>query len=373
MPKGASMKLIVVACVLAILPACSSEGAEPCQGDRCAEDAGSNDAWAPPAADSAASGPDGDAADTGPRPGTWLSGSFANEAEFGAWRGVPVAIVGFAYNNNVTVDNRTNITLNPRWAPATEFKVLETAYSLIDRSRGDSWATGASGALDATWRQGMRNVYDSWGTRKWLFIRPAHELNGQELYYVGAGDEADFKTTWIRFYDIVQEELVSRGKPVFVTFCANHVAWGDAVEVSDDLYPGDDYVDVIGVDYYDNGRHDDETSWESVASSTTASGNPQGLYTWQEFARRHHKPFATPEWGLETDSTTINDNPFFIQKMNEFFRANAGSGPGQVLYEQFFDAWGNSRLDPPTECPDASAMYLSLPWSDGAGVAWPPP
>jgi hypothetical protein len=58
--------------------------------------------------------------------------------------------------------------------------------------------------------------------------------------------------------------------------------------------------------------------------------------------------------------------------MNELFRSNAGSGPGQVLLEQYFEAWANNQLHLRTEVPNSSAMYLSLYWSDGAGVAWPP-
>jgi hypothetical protein len=302
---------------------------------------------------------------------TWLSGCYGNEGKYSLFLGHPPSIVGFGYNNNTSVDNRTNITLDPKWSPAAEYTVIESTYSLIDRSRGDTWATGTSGALDAVWRQGMQRVHDSWGTRKWLFIRPAHEFNGQDLYYVGPGDEADFKATWVRFYAIVQAELVAKGKAAFVTFNPNAEKWGKAVELSDALYPGDAYVDVIGVDYYDNARHNDEASWDAQVRATTPSGNPHGLLTWQAYARSHGKPLAVPEWGLETDMTTLNDNPFFVEKMNEFFHANAGSGSGQVLYANYFEAWDNSWLHPPTQVPNASAMYKSLSWGDGSGLLWP--
>lgn len=301
----------------------------------------------------------------------WLSGTMGEQDAFGSFRGTPVGIVGIGYNNAPQLELRSVISLDPKWTVAPQFQVLDTTYSLIDRNRGDTWASAARGALDAVWRQGMQSVHASWGARKWLFIRPAHELNGQDLWYVARGEEADFKATWIRFYNIVQDELVKKGKPTFLTFCVNHEKWGNAVEVSDALYPGDAFVDVIGVDYYDNKRHLDAASWEATAKSTTASGNPRGIYTWLAFAKRHGKPIAFPEWGLQSETVPDNDNPYFIQRMNELFRANAGSGPGQVLYEQYFSAWDADRLNSPTFLPKSAAMYKSLSWSDGVGVSWP--
>lgn len=163
--------------------------------------------------------------------------------------------------------------------------------------------------------------------------------------------------------------VATRGLPVDSCVCGRRA--GRAVDCSEELYPGDAYVDVFGVDYYDNGRHVDQASWDEVASSTTAGGAPHGLYTRQAFAESHGKPFALPEWRLDTDTSVDNDNPFFIEKMNEFFHQNAGTGPGEVLYEQYFSAWDSNRLPPPTQLPNASAMYLSLAWSDGVGVSWP--
>lgn len=54
--------------------------------------------------------------------------------------------------------------------------------------------------------------------------------------------------------------------------------------------------------------------------------------------------------------------------MNEFFHEYAGSGPGQVLYEQYFTSWSSDRLHPPSELPEAAAMYGSLDWSAGSYV-----
>jgi hypothetical protein len=290
---------------------------------------------------------------------------------------VPVSIVGMGYNNNEQIDNRTNISLDPRWSPAEAFRVIDTTYSLIDRNLGETWATGAAGSLDERWRQGMRNVRETWGSRRWLFIRPAHEFNGQGLWYVDAGDEQNFKAAWARFYAIVQEELVREGRPTFVVYCPNRESWDGHAEASEGFYPGDAYVDVIGVDYYDNKRARNEREWQASGDARTAHGNPHGLFTWQTFARDHGKPFALPEWGLESSETpdTVgevpNDNAFFIAKMNAFFRDHAGSGPGEVLYEQYFTSWASNQLHPPTMLPAAAAQYEALDWSDGSGVMWP--
>jgi len=54
-------------------------------------------------------------------------------------------------------------------------------------------------------------------------------------------------------------------------------------------YPGDDFVDIVGMDSYDqpHGMSFDEEVSE-----------PYGLKFHVDFARAHHKPISYPEWGL---------------------------------------------------------------------------
>jgi hypothetical protein len=119
-----------------------------------------------------------------------------------------------------------------------------------------------------------------------------------------------------------------------------------------DLYPGDDYVDIVGMDLYDRlplVRTDAE--WKAKCEA------PLGLCTLIKFAREHKKRFAVGEWGVTTCSpNAAGDNPFFVEKMVQTFHDNADV----MAYEAYFD-------DPAAEvcssifdgglAPNASAAY----------------
>ncbi|NLU72566.1 hypothetical protein HCC61_07750 [Streptomyces sp. HNM0575] len=73
-----------------------------------------------------------------------------------------------------------------------------------------------------------------------------------------------------------------------------------------ECYPGDDVVDVIGMDTYDQpeGRSFDEQVNE-----------PLGLQAQVDFARQHGKAVSYPEWGLFRNG----DNPEYVRRMLDWF------------------------------------------------------
>lgn len=77
-----------------------------------------------------------------------------------------------------------------------------------------------------------------------------------------------------------------------------------------EYYPGDDYVDYVGIDAYDVSyawrtypypddcdagcRADrQERAWDKAIH-----GGKRGLEFWADFARHRGKPLTLPEWGL---------------------------------------------------------------------------
>ncbi|WP_344931449.1 hypothetical protein, partial [Actinoplanes nipponensis] len=130
----------------------------------------------------------------------------------------------------------------------------------------------------------------------------------------------------------------------------------DTAELQDVAYPGDEYVDIIGVDTYD--------SW--VDWNWALNDPEQGMNAWLAFARRHGKKLSFPEWGLYT--TTYEDGeaapghgdqPGYIQHMYDFFRQNAAD----IAYEAYFGNDGNdgrNSLWNPVNMPLASAKYQAL-------------
>jgi len=72
-------------------------------------------------------------------------------------------------------------------------------------------------------------------------------------------------------------------------------------------YPGDAYVDVIGMDAYDQ---------PSGASFREQRDEPYGLSAQVAFAKAHGKPVSYPEWGLFRNG----DNPAYVRGMLDWFR-----------------------------------------------------
>lgn len=111
-------------------------------------------------------------------------------------------------------------------------------------------------------------------------------------------------------------------------------------------YPGDKYVDYIGVDAYDI----DSTVYpypktcdslckqklQARAWNEVIFGGERGLNFWAAFAGQHKKPMSFPEWGLWDrfeDSSGGGDNPYFVQQMHDFIAYK----PNNVAYAAYFD------------------------------------
>lgn len=110
-------------------------------------------------------------------------------------------------------------------------------------------------------------------------------------------------------------------------------------------WPGDQYVDIIGVDIYDAyfgkecARYDFPCRWQNrtqlVLDKVTA------------FARSRNKPISIPEWGVWTtvkagDARGGGDNPYFVQKICEFAKDPANRVVYYVYFEKVAD--GDHRL-----------------------------
>jgi hypothetical protein len=111
-------------------------------------------------------------------------------------------------------------------------------------------------------------------------------------------------------------------------------------------YPGDDFVDYIGVDVYDvswnlgiypmpencselcaTERRD--ANWSDLLNSA------HGLNFWADFARSHHKEMSIPEWGAwdRLDHRGGGDNPDFVTRMHAFINTPSNN----VAYQAYFD------------------------------------
>lgn len=81
-----------------------------------------------------------------------------------------------------------------------------------------------------------------------------------------------------------------------------------------ECYPGDDVVDIIGMDSYDQ---------PTGKSFQQQIDEDYGLQDHVDFAKQRGKPISFPEWGLFRNPSEENpDNPEYIRRMSEWIAAN---------------------------------------------------
>lgn len=145
-------------------------------------------------------------------------------------------------------------------------------------------------------------------------VRLGWEMNG--TWFPWSGDPPAFVRGWRRAVTFMRQanpDLLFEWSPI--------AGSGNPVP----YYPGDRFVDVIGLDVYNT------QSWKGFRE------HPWGT-TWHvKFAREHKKPISFPEWGLVMpENGGQGDNPQFVRKMIRW------AAKHDALYQAYFqfDATG---------------------------------
>jgi hypothetical protein len=111
------------------------------------------------------------------------------------------------------------------------------------------------------------------------------------------------------------------------------------------VYPGNAYVDIIGIDLYDIAC---QTPNAQVTFSQLANEG-DGLASIEAFANSQGKPMSFPEWGLE--SSPSGDDPAYI---NGMLSAVAN---GNFAFEAYFDAGAQGTLELGSGTPLSTAAF----------------
>ncbi|UAL30489.1 hypothetical protein K8W59_02890 [Nocardioides rotundus] len=237
---------------------------------------------------------------------------------------------------------------------------LVLSLGLLPEDEPADFATGATGAYDDRFTAVGEALVAA--GREDTIIRLGWEFNLLESRWYTPDADA-FIAYWRRVVDTLRAVPGQRFE-----FTWNLGRSGvDAVP----YYPGDEYVDQIGVDVYDatgaDGtypypddcdeecrRERQDTAWEEEIL-----GGERGLEFWADFARDRGKPLALPEWGLwdRPDAASGDANSSFIRRMYDFM-----SDPeNNVAYQAYFEfdgSDGTHRLM--TTFPEQGEIYRDL-------------
>lgn len=209
---------------------------------------------------------------------------------------------------------------------------LVVSQGLVPDTRRDDLAACATGAFDQHWRNfGSLMVAKGRGAS---IVRLGWEFNGDFMAW-----SATDPTTWIGCYRHAALAIRSTNPAVILdwTINAHSTPAGSCNGRSTNCYPGDDVVDIIGIDNYDHGP-----SVGSKAEFDRVAAAPEGLTWLFEFARRHGKPFSVGEWGVAPGSAynMHGENPEFVRWMHDWFAARAPD----IAYEAYFNNCDENEL-----------------------------
>ena len=191
----------------------------------------------------------------------------------------------------------------PMAAPneASEQEARQGGQALTDDQVSNLLGAGANGEFDDVYRTlGQRLVQLGLAD---AVIVPGWEMNGTTYSHRCA----PYPQAWQQFFRRVVAAMRSVQGQRFL-FDFNPSRGRDAIAWTE-CYPGDDVVDIIGMDTYDQpeGR-----TWEDFVTED------YGLQDHVDFATQHGKPISFPEWGLFRNG----DNPEYIRQMAEWIRTH---------------------------------------------------
>ena len=159
---------------------------------------------------------------------------------------------------------------------------------------------------------------------------------------------------------------------------------------ADQAWPGDQYVDIVGLDFYDQTWAKNIYPWPKDATPEEIEKRQRlawddiykgtyGLLFWRDFAIKHNKPFSLPEWGLciRGDGHGGGDNVHYIEQVHKFINDPAN----KVVFHCYFDVEapdGGHQLSPgfntnahETKFPKSAARFKEL--FGGKAAASPAP
>lgn len=184
-------------------------------------------------------------------------------------------------------------------------------------------AQGAAGEFDDLFRNFAQTLVDTGYAR--AVIRIGWEFNGEWYPWAASKDPASWIAYWRRIVTVMRAVPGARFQ---FDWCPGN-GWTNFL--AEDAYPGDEYVDIIGLDEYN-------ASWNPNTLTPEQRWNEQlnqrhGLRWHAQFAASRGKPMSFPEWatGERRDGKGAGDDSYFVEQMAEWIATH------NVAYHNYWD------------------------------------
>lgn len=271
--------------------------------------------------------------------GTWLSGASgmgvdnesASTGSFATWRGTPLGVTATWADGSDSVQRSipSLAAYYKNWQAS-----IDIAPGMI--VAGESFASARNGAYNSRWTAGLQVMRSWWQARQnpsqvKVFIRLAHEMNGNWYpWKVTSSNYTDFIAAW-KVYRSLQKQHFPEA---VLVFCVNRESVASGIDWRK-TFPGKEFVDCGGVDYYNQYPWvNDSSAWNSAINQSDGYGAPKGLQKHQQFWQSVGLPWGIGEW---SSNASMGDADQYPKLIRNFFKANAGTGSGNLWYEVFFN------------------------------------
>jgi len=242
-------------------------------------------------------------------------------AAFAQWLGAPINYA----EDFLPGDSWSTIESPSWWLNAWKGTSYRMVYGVpIIPDTGGSLAEGASGAYNAHFKKLAENLVAAGQGN--AILRLGWEFGGGWYHWHVASttDAANYAAFWRQIVTTMRAAAPN------LAFDWNPI-WGWQSVDPTAAYPGDGYVNYIGIDVYDQSWCANYT--DAAARWSDALSAQWGLTWHRDFAAAHGKPMSFPEWGVATrsDGHGGGDAPYFVQKMTQWIAQN------NVGYHVYFD------------------------------------
>ncbi len=227
---------------------------------------------------------------------------------------------------------------------------LVLGVPMFDNSGTDTLAAGATGAYNANFvTLGQTLVAEGQGN---AILRLGQEFTGSwnPWKVTDAADAAHYATYYADIVTAMRSVPGQAFKFIWEGADPEGGSYAGAY-TADQSYPGNQYVDYIGTDTYDQSwagncglAFNNSTSATSSLCSFDAATLP-GLNRVAAFAAAHGKPVAFPEWGLaiRSDGHGMGDDPTFITQMDNWISFH------DVAFDDYFNFDVSGQVDAITD------------------------
>ncbi|UUL82872.1 glycoside hydrolase family 26 protein [Sphingomonas qomolangmaensis] len=194
---------------------------------------------------------------------------------------------------------------------------VDIRWSVPLIATGATLEQAAAGAYDEHYRDQARTLNRATPAGKKIPVRIGWEFNADWQPWAAIKNPEAYKGAFRKVVDIFRQET-DRFEFEWTPNIGDH-GMDPAL-----AYPGDGYVDVIGMDFYYNTQwhpKDPEAAWIYMVNEK------YGLAWHQQFAAARKKPTAYAEWGVDADTS----GPF-IKRAKQWFVTH------KVQYHSYWDS-----------------------------------